>query len=44
MPLRGRLDIAIQLHTFRNIDLFQQGLYELRISLHHMLNTFVRTT
>ena len=38
MPLRGRLEIALQLNIFRNIDLFQQGLYQLRITLHHVVN------
>ena len=38
MPLRGRLAIALQLNIFRNIDLFQQGLYELRITLHHIVD------
>ena len=33
LALRGRLLIAVHLHSFRNIDLFQQGLYQLRISL-----------
>ena len=35
MSFKGILDVAVFLERFRNIDLFQQGVYCVRVSLHH---------
>ena len=38
MSLRAILECAVHIDLFRNIDLFQQGLYQLRISVHQTLD------
>jgi len=38
MSLKGVLEFAIQLEGFRNIDLFHQGLYQVRINIYHQQN------
>lgn len=34
MALRGLLEVVVHLESFRNIDLFYQGLYYLKVSLY----------
>ncbi|CAG9333136.1 unnamed protein product [Blepharisma stoltei] len=38
MALKSVLEIVIQLDTYKNIDLYQQGLYQLQISCYYMKN------
>jgi hypothetical protein len=35
MSLRALLEVVVHLETFRNIDLFFQGLYYVKISIHN---------
>jgi len=35
MSLRAILQIAVQLDSFRNVDLPKQGLYQLRVQIYH---------
>ena len=38
MSLRSLLEIVVHLESFRNIDLFYQGLYYLKINLYTIKN------
>lgn len=38
MSLRAIFEIVLHLESFRNIDLFQQGLYHLRFEIFHSIN------
>jgi pimeloyl-ACP methyl ester carboxylesterase len=38
MSLRAIVDIVLHLESFRNIDLFQQGLYHLKFEIFHLLS------
>lgn len=42
MSLRALLEIVVHLESFRNIDLFYQGLYYVKVSLHNKKNEEVR--
>jgi hypothetical protein len=42
MALRGLLEVVVHLESFRNIDLFYQGLYYLKVSLYSKKNEEVR--
>jgi hypothetical protein len=35
MSLRAILEVVVHLDTFRNIDLFFQGLYYVKVSIHN---------
>ncbi|KAL4501451.1 hypothetical protein ABPG72_021258 [Tetrahymena utriculariae] len=36
MSYKATMEFGLHLHEFNNVDLFQQGLYYLRMSLHHV--------
>lgn len=38
MSLRAILEVVVHLDSFRNIDLFFQGLYYLKVSVHNKKN------
>jgi hypothetical protein len=38
MSLRALLEIVVHLESFRNIDLFYQGLYYIKVSLYNKKN------
>ncbi len=38
MSLRALFEIVVHLESFRNIDLFYQGLYYIKVSLHNKKN------
>lgn len=38
MSLKAILEFVVHLEEFRNVDLFQQGLYHLRISIYNEEN------
>lgn len=38
MSLRALLEIVVHIESFRNIDLFFQGLYYLKVSLYNKKN------
>ena len=42
VKLGAKLEVAVLLHTYRNIDLFQQGLYQIRLTLYHTSASTVR--
>ena len=35
MSYKATMEFGLHLHEFNNVDLFQQGIYYLRLSLHH---------
>ena len=39
MSLKGIYEVALHLESFRNVDLFHQGLYHLRFSVYSLLQT-----
>lgn len=42
MSLRAIIEVVVHLDTFRNIDLFFQGLYYVKVSLYNKKNDEVR--
>ena len=36
MSLKGVVEFAVNIENFRNIDLFHQGLYHVRMCLYHL--------
>lgn len=40
MCIRGVLQIAVQVSSFRNVDLSKQGLYQLRIQIYQRSKDF----
>jgi len=38
MSFKGVVEFALQIEGFRNIDLFHQGLYQIRFSIYHVKN------
>lgn len=42
MSLRAILEVVVHLDSFRNIDLFFQGLYYLRVAVYNKKNEEVR--
>ena len=42
MSLRALLEIVVHLESFRNIDLFYQGLYYVKVSVYNKKNEEVR--
>lgn len=38
VKLGAKVEVAVLLHAFRNVDLFQQGLYQVRLTLYHTIS------
>lgn len=43
MSLKGEVKIAVHLERFRNIELFKQGLYQLRLKVFYSHDSQVRS-
>ena len=41
MSLRGVVDVLVHFESFRNVDLYHQGIYYLKSSLYHRKETKV---
>ena len=44
VKLSTKVEVALLLHSYRNVDLFQQGLYQLRLTLYHIMDNNVSFT
>ncbi len=44
MSLRALIEIVVHLESFRNIDLFYQGLYYLKVNLYYKKNDEVSSS